>query len=111
MAVALKRCVSVVKERGSVLMTATELDQFERRWKRVFSVAACVLVLCILDIALFFSEWPSRTGAYAVGAVSVSIGLYAAKKLRDLERGRAVVDGAWLNRAENEGGEADGDDD
>lgn len=69
-------------------MTGIELDQFERRWKRVFSVAAGVLVLCLLDIAWFFSEWPSRTVSYSVGSVSVLVGLYAAKKLRDLERGR-----------------------
>lgn len=78
-------------------MSTAELNKFEMRWKRVFSVAAGVLVLCLVDLVTFSARGSEGVLCYSIGSIAAIAGLYAAKKLRDAERIDAIVDGEWLN--------------
>ncbi len=81
------------------MLNAAELDAYERHWKRVFAIAAAVLVMALVYLVAI---QPTGTGgflAYTLGAIAVCVCLYAGKRLRDCERVNAVVHGSWLREA------------
>jgi uncharacterized membrane protein YqjE len=65
------------------LLTAKELDAYEKRWKRILFA---FLGLLILDLLCLFIAWPSSTmkvGCAVVAAVSIVGGLYCSRKLHN----------------------------
>jgi hypothetical protein len=92
------------------MRSVDELDNFESRWRLIFKISAAVLLLCLLDLAVFSNAWPGELACYTVGAISSLVAIYAAKKLRDIERFYAAADGSWLNRTANHSGGLDADD-
>lgn len=83
------------------MKTLQELERLERRWKRVFAVAAFVLVLCLVDLFPLHATGLERFGCYTVGSFAALIGLLAARRLGDADRAGAVTEGEWLNAHEN----------
>lgn len=78
------------------MLNAKEMDAYERRWKRVFALSAAALVVALVYLVALRPTGTAGFLAYTLGAVAVCVGLYAAKRLRDVERTHAVVDGSWL---------------
>lgn len=79
------------------MMTIGELEKFESHWKRVFAVAAGFLVICLVDLVTLSARGAEAILCYSFGSVAAIAALYAAKKLRDVERADAVVEGELLN--------------
>jgi hypothetical protein len=92
------------------MRSVDELDNSKSRWSLIFKVSVAVLLLCLLDIAVFLTAWPGDLVCYTVGAISSLVAIYAARKLRDIERFYAAADGSWLNRRSNHSGGLDDDD-
>jgi hypothetical protein len=92
------------------MRSVDELDNFESRWSLIFKISVAVLLLCLLDLAVFSTAWPGELVCYTVGAISSLVAIYAAKKLRDIERFYAAADGSWLNLRANHSAGLDDDD-
>ena len=77
-------------------MTPRQLDKFEQEWKRAFAISAGVLAVCLLVLLMFASTGTLGFVAYSIGGLAVVGCLYAAKKLRDVERANAAIDASVL---------------
>ena len=83
------------------MKTLVELERYERRWKRIFAVAALVLVVCLVDLFPMHASGAERVGCYSLGTLAAFVGLLAARRLGDPDRAAAITDGEWLNAAEH----------
>ncbi len=78
------------------LMTSEELDQFERKWKIIFTIFAVVLAGALLDHLLRSPHGVEALWCYSLGAFGLIVCLWAASKLRDAARHDAVIGGVEL---------------
>jgi hypothetical protein len=77
-------------------LNAAQLNSYEQRWKRVFSVSAAVLVITLVCLVVWRPSGSTGFFAYTVGAVAVFVCLHAGKRLGDVDRVNAAVEGSWL---------------
>ena len=77
-------------------MTPAQFDEYERHWKRVFAVAAGILVVCLIDLVAFAPRGVAGFVVYTTAGLAVIVCIWAGKKLRDPERIEATADGSWL---------------
>lgn len=77
----------------SRLMTSSELDRYERKWRIIFTVFAIIFVIALLENLIRHPGSAEAVYCYGVGAIAFAGGIYAAKKLRASERLEMDKDG------------------
>lgn len=68
-------------------LTGEQMNRYERVWTRVMLASGAALITALLGLYYFWSGATSMLVCGIVAAVSVVVGLIAAARLRDLERG------------------------
>ena len=76
-------------------LTGKQMDMYERVWTRVMLASGTALITALSGVYFFWNGGMGMLVCGMVAAVSVVIGLIAAAKLRELERG--------LNGSDREG--------
>jgi len=76
-------------------------------WRSTFAVGALVLTGGLVYILAFAQLGGYTHAAYVLCAAAALVCIYAAWKLRDAERTKAAVEGAWLARVNLPEGELD----
>lgn len=76
-------------------LTGKQMDMYERVWTRVMLAAGTTLITALSGVYFFWSGGTGMLVCGIVAAVSVIVGLVAATKLRELDRG--------LNGSDREG--------
>lgn len=76
----------------TITPTIDELNAYEKKWRRIFSAHGLVLAAALSYlVAFYYSSWNYNRVCYVVGSLAAIGCLYAAKKLRDVEKVDAVV--------------------
>ena len=78
------------------LMTSEELDQFERKWRIIFTIFAVLFAGALLDHVLRSPHGAEALWCYSLGAFGLIVCLWAASKLRDAASQDAVTGGVEL---------------
>nr|WP_315486474.1 hypothetical protein [uncultured Undibacterium sp.] len=98
-------------QQKTLVLSLAERLAYEQKWRRIFSFYGVILAAALIYmVAFYYSQRSYAPACYVIGSFSAIGCLYAAKKLRDIDRVDAAVDAQILLGAHNDDALGDIDD-